>query len=174
MISKLSAFFLLLFLIVNFLSAQGQKKDLYLYFKVDSSKVIYKKYLKIGETKRLDKKIDRSATEHDIYMYSYLSDDGKRVLIYDLFASLDKNNYCVGDTSIFKKYKILPYKNLEKINGLISDQWNDKNFAYKRVFLVERIDKNQFKIIQVQLFFPFSSNGFRSREVGSKDLIIEP
>ncbi|WP_231464476.1 MULTISPECIES: hypothetical protein [unclassified Pedobacter] len=172
MIYKLVLAFCLLYLNLN--AQKREKKDLYLYFKVDSSKVIYKKYLKIGETKRLDKKIDRSETKHDIYTYSYISSDVKRDLIYDLFASINKNNFCITDSSILKKKRVLPYQNLEKIKGLISDEWNQKNFKYKRVFIVEKLAENQFKSTQVQLYFPFTSHGFRTRDVGSKETIVQP
>jgi hypothetical protein len=174
MIYKLSFIGILVFLLCNSAFAQKKTKpDLYLYFQIDSSKRIYKSNVKSKVESRINKKIV-TTEDYDIYNYSYITADGKTERIYKLFSSLDKNNYCVSDSSIFKKHKILPYKDLEKIKGLISSEWNSKIFAYKKVFVVEKITENQYKAVQVQLYFPFDSHGFMSRPFGSKEIIEQP
>lgn len=155
----------LLSLLVIFLfnSCYAQKKikpDLYLYFQTDTSKRIYKTSI---ESKAIisNNKIESSGYNYDIYHYSYISVDGKTKWIYQLFSTVNHNKYCVVDNSVFRKHKILPYNKLEKIRGLISDQWDNKNFDYSKVFIIEKISENQFKIVQVQLYSPFSSEGVK-------------
>ncbi len=146
---------------------------MYLYFQIDSSKRIYKSNVKSKAEIRENKKII-AAQDYDIYNYSYITADAKTERIYKLLSSIDKNNYCIGGSSIFKKLKILSYKSLEKIKGLISYEWNSKTFAYNRVYIVKKNAQNQFKIVQVQLYFPLDSNGFLSRPTGSEEIIEIP
>jgi len=151
--------------------AQSLKKgDLYLYFQKDSTKRIYKTNVTSKLVIRKNKK-NIPAEDYDIYNYSYISADGKTERIYKLLSTINKANFCISDGSIFKKFKVLPYRNLEKIKGFISPDWNNDAFKFKRVFIIEKKSENEFKIIQVQLYFPFDSNGFMSRPVGSKDII---
>ncbi|WP_443939817.1 hypothetical protein [Pedobacter sp. MW01-1-1] len=174
MINKI--IFCKLMIILSFTSAFAQKKikpDLYLMFQIDSSKRIYKINVKSVASAKLDNK-PIPEKDYDIYTYSYISYDGKTERIYKLFSSIDKHNYRITDSSFFKKQKVFPYRNLEKIKGLISEEWDAKNFAFDKVFLLEKIAENKFKIVQVELYFPFDSHGFLSRPVNSKEIIEIP
>ena len=174
MIYRFNFIGIMVFLLYSSAFAQTKiKPDLYFYFQTDSSKRIYKSNIKTKPELRKDKKLIK-AEDYDIYNYSYISADGKTERIYKLFSSLNRNNYCVSDSNIFKKHKVLPYRRLEKIKGLISSEWDSKIFVYKKVFLIEKIAENQFKAVQVQLYFPFDSHGFMSRPVGSKEIIEQP
>ncbi len=153
--------------------SRAQKKghsmpDLYLYFKVDSAQgalKITKQSSKIGP----QDKGNVPAQYYDVYYYQYIAADGRKQFTYQLFSTLEKNNYCISDSSIFKKHKVLPYKELEKIKGLISDEWTEKSFGYKKVYLVEKLHENQFKVSQVRLYFMFNSNGVRIKYLAPKE-----
>lgn len=79
-----------------------------------------------------------------------------------LFTPINNVNVIV-DKSELKKYATIPYDGLENISGLISDSWEDKKINFKKVFLIECIGHNKYKIVQVKLYFPFNSKGVKIR-----------
>jgi hypothetical protein len=144
-------------LTVTVFAQQKAKSDIYLYFKPDSLNGFYKTTIRIkGEVRKKSVIPDQ---DYDIYHYSYSSVEKKKKYHFMLFSTINKMDYCIRDTSLFSSHKILPYKNLEKIKGLFSDDWNSKTFPFKRVFLVEKIAANKFKTVQVTIYYPFNSNG---------------
>lgn len=143
-------------LYVSTYSQNTVKPDLYLYFQTDTAIGNFKTHIKSNPVIK-NNKIVSPAIEADIFHYRVLTTN--KEYNYSLFATLDNNNFCVSDSTLFKKKKILPYKDLEKIKGLIADQWDKKVIAFKKVFIVQKIANNQFKVNEVQLYFPFSSNG---------------
>ncbi len=143
-------------LYVSTYSQNTVKPDLYLYFQTDTAIGNFKTHIKSNPVIR-NNKIVSPAIDEDIFHYRVLTTN--KEYNYSLFATLDNNNFCVSDSTLFKKKKILPYKDLEKIKGLIADQWDKKVIAFKKVFIVQKITNNQFKVNEVQLYFPFSSNG---------------
>ncbi|KLT64714.1 hypothetical protein [Pedobacter sp. BMA] len=139
------------------------KPDLYLYFKPDSLNKIYKSDLTCRNS---DSRNDQQSSEaKHIYHYSYVSNDGKKEYSYELLSSSPQDHSFITDKSIFIKKHIVPYQNLEKIKGFIADSWDSKVFPYRKVFIVEKISKDKFKVIQVQLYFPFSSEGVRIKQL---------
>jgi hypothetical protein len=140
------------------------KSDLYLYFKTDLSKKIYKSNL-ISQAKAIENNKQASAACQNIYHYSYLTKDGTKEFSYQLLASIPGTNPIFSDNKIFSKYNIVPFQNLEKIKGLIADSWDSSKFPYSRVFVVEKIAKTRYKVVQVQLYFPFNSEGVKIRQV---------
>lgn len=102
--------------------------------------------------------IDQKTTQLDVYHYSYISKDKKKQYFMMLFLAADPDSYCVVKKSFFDNKRLMAYDKLENINGLISDKW-DKRASYNKVYIVERIDSSEFKIIEVNIYYPFNSNG---------------
>ncbi|MCZ4222909.1 hypothetical protein [Pedobacter rhodius] len=140
------------------------KPDLYLYFKQDLSKKVYKSDLNL-QTKPANQNGQPSSEVQSIYHYAYLTDDGKKEYSYELLATIPGTHPLICNREIFSKYKIVPFQNLEKIKGLIADGWDSSKFPYRRIFVVEKIAKTRYKVVQVQLFFPFSSEGVKIRQL---------
>ena len=137
-------------------------RDLYLYGQTDTLIGNFKTNIQSDPAIK-NNKIISPRIDIDIFHYRVLS--ANKEFNYSLFATLDKNNFCVSDSSLFKKKKIFPYKNLERIKGLIADEWDKKVITFKKVFIVQKIANNQFKINEVQLYFPFSSNGVQIKSI---------
>lgn len=141
---------------LNVVFGQTQyKPNLYLEFKKDLSKKIFKRNRVLQDVS--DKRGDKGGSINQIiYNYSYVSGNGRIEYSYELFSTIPGVNAVITDKSIYRKYHILPFQNLEKITGLIADSW-DKTFPYSRAYIIEKIAKSKFKVVQVELFFPFSS-----------------
>ena len=149
-------------LYITVMAQTPTKPDLYFYFQTDTTIGNFKTHIQSDPVTR-NNKIVAQRIDIDIFHYRVLSAD--KQYDYSLFATLEKNNFCVSDSSIFKKKKLLPYKNLEKIKGLIADEWDKKVVTFNKVFIVQKIADNQFKINEVQLYFPFSSEGVKIKSI---------
>ena len=145
----------------------GQTKprsDLYLYFKTDLSRNIYKSGL-ISNAETLENTKQVLARRQTIYHYSYLTKDGTKEISYQLLASIPGTNPIFIESKDFNQHKTIPFQNLENIKGLIADSWDSSKFPYDRVFIIEKIAKTKYKVVQVQLYFPFNSEGVKIRQV---------
>jgi len=144
-------------------SAFGQskiKKDLYLYFEADSAKSLKETRLIEGYTRRGKVQLP---VEYEIYEIKYISEDKKTEHLKKMFVNLNKNVYCVIDSNILKSKKAVPYKDLRSIKGIYEDVSDKKRFPYRKLFIVEQIEKNQYKVVEVQSYIG-------SDDVMSRDL----
>jgi hypothetical protein len=141
---------LLFGLLLSFSSSFGQTKikpTLYLFFEENAAKGMYKITRKSEAIIRPKKKINIPEYEYDIYTYQYTLQDTTRRRRYKL-QSLNKNNYCIRDSSFMKRN----VKKFEVLKNIHYDIFDHKNFPYSRVFIVEYISANQFKVIQVSTY----------------------
>lgn len=137
-------------LLVNFKSSSGQKKvkpDLYINFEENPGKGMYKITRKSSAVLRPDKKINTPEYEYDIYTYQYALQDTTRKRRYKL-QTLSKSTYCVRDSGFMKRNA----KPFEVLNKIEYDIFDTKRFPYKRVFIVEYLSPNQYKVIQVSTY----------------------
>jgi hypothetical protein len=128
----------------------GQKKikpDLYIFFQENHSKGMFKESRKDEALIRPEKKKYIPEYEYDIYTYQYTLQDTTRRRRYKL-QTLNKNNYCIRDSSFMKRN----VKKFEVLKNIHYDIFDHKNFPYSRVFIVEYISANQFKVIQVSTY----------------------
>lgn len=126
------------------------KKDLYLYFEADSAgQSIKETRLNEGYSRRGKVYLP---VEYETYGIKYISDDKKNELYDILFLNPNKNVYCVIDSNILKSKKAVPYKNLKSIKGIYEEVSDKKRFPYRKLFIVEQIDKNQYKVAEVQSY----------------------
>ncbi len=143
-------FIILSGLLLGFNTCLGQKKvkpDLYIFFKENPLKGMYKTTYKDSAVIRPDKKINRPAYEYDIYTYTYVLQDTTRKRRYKL-ETISKDNYCVRDSNFMKKNT----KQFDVLKNIRYDIFDYKRFPYKRVFIVEYLSTNQYKVIEVSTY----------------------
>ena len=146
------------------LAQKPGKADLYFLFKPDSSSYIFKTHIKENAVIRKGKRGSPSQ-DYDIYHYGYTIPDKKQRIKLMLFATVDRNNFTVKDSTFFLIHRLREYKHLENIEGLISDDWNPLKIPFNKVYVVEKIGENQFKLIQVTMYYAFNSNGVRIEQM---------
>jgi hypothetical protein len=121
------------------------KPELYLFFKEDTSNGMSKQQRKNDNQVVKNGKIISGKYDYDIYIFL-----DKAISFSLKLATIDKKNYCIKDSLFVKKYA-KSYKQL-KANKNIYYDTRDKKFPYKKVFIVEYINQNQYKIIQVDAY----------------------
>lgn len=138
-------------ILLSFNTSFGQKKiksDLYLFFEENPSKGMFKESRKVEAIIRPEKKINRPEYEYDIYGYQLgairESDRYK-------FATININNYCIRDSNFVKK-NTKEFNDIKNTKGFFYDTSDYKRFPYKRVFIVECLSANQYKVIQVSTY----------------------
>ena len=144
MIAKILVLICLFFYFPQKSTLQVEKKPLYILFKSNLSKGRYKS----------------NNSGVDIYNYSYISKNGKKTYSLMLFTPKSNANIVIGKSEL-NKHVVIPYDGLENIKGLISDSWDDNKINFKKVFLIECVGHNKYKIIEVKLYFPFNSEGVK-------------
>jgi hypothetical protein len=141
---------LLFGLLLSFNSSFGQTKikpTLYLFFEENAAKGMYKITRKVSGVIRPDKKINRPEYGYDIYGYQLGAD---RESDRYKFATMNINNYCIRDSNFVKK-NIKEFDAIKNTKGFFYDT-SYKGFPYKRVFIIEYISANQYKVIQVSTY----------------------
>ena len=123
------------------------KPDLYIFFQENLEKGMYKITRKSEAQIRPKKKINIPEYEYDIYTYQYTLQDTTRRRRYKL-QTLSKSNYCIRDSSFMKRN----VKQFEVLKNIYYDIFDHKNFPFSRVFIVEYISANQYKVIQVSTY----------------------
>ncbi|WP_449439586.1 hypothetical protein [Pedobacter steynii] len=155
---KLVIVFLLTMTVGSTFGQTKVKKDLYLYFEADSAKSLKQTRLNEGYTRRGKVYLP---VEYETYGIKYISND-KESEIYDiLFLNPNKNVYCVIDSNILKSKKVVPYKDLRGIKGIYEEVSDKKRFPYRKLFIVEQIEKNQYKVVEVQSYIGSDDRLFR-------------
>ncbi len=153
---KLVIVFLLTMTVGSTFGQSKVKKNLYLYFKADSARRSFKETIKNeGYTRRGKIYLP---VEYEVYGIIYISEDKKTEHLKRMFVNLNKNVYCVIDSNILKSKKMVPYKDLRNIKGIYEDVSDKKRFPYGKVFIVEEIERNQYKVVEVQSYIGSDDN----------------
>jgi len=147
--TNMKRFLTILLLFAGF-SAYSQSKvkvDLYLFFESDSNTLKF-------ERKQTPTYLNGQyfPDGYDIYAVKTISDDKKKMILTLLFATINKDRYRVTDSIELKTKKVIPFKNVFQLKGIRNDTSDKKNFPYAKVFIVEKLSANQFKIIQVHSY----------------------
>ena len=145
--NKLIIATILLFISFSTCAQNKIKHDLYLYFSPDSNsyKLIRKQNASIINNQYFPDEVD-------VYGLKFISENGTNIIYKLFFSTTNKNRYSVTDSLGLKGKKIVPFKNLPLTKGIQFDSTDKKNFPYAKVFIIEKIAKEQFKIIQVQSY----------------------
>ncbi|MFM6954435.1 MAG: hypothetical protein ACKOWL_05565 [Sphingobacteriaceae bacterium] len=137
-------------LLIQSKASLGQKNikpDLYLLFKENIAKGMFKESRKDEALIRPEKKKYIPEYKYVIYGYQLGADrEGDRYK----FATMNINNYCIRDSNFVKK-NVKEFDAIKNIKGFFYDT-SYKEFPYKRVFIVDYINANQYKVIEVSTY----------------------
>lgn len=125
------------------ISLAQNKPILYLFFKERISDGMSKQHRKNDNSVKKNGKTISEKYDYDIYTYS----DENNSFRYRL-ATDDKNRYSVKDQAFFMKNGIT-YDKLKKNKNIYYDSSDLKNFPYAKVFILEYVSQNKYKLIQV-------------------------
>ncbi len=144
---KIKIFTIILFASFSGYSQSNKKRDLYLLFKPDSTCFKW-------ERKQTPSYINNQyfPDRYDVYGVKTINNTRKRETLTLLFSTINKNRYRITDSVEMKKRTIIPYKDVLQVKGIHFDTSDQTHFPYTNVFIVEQLDLNQFKIIQVQSY----------------------
>ena len=121
---------------------QTQKPDLYLFFKADSAKRMYKIPFNIGKGKPV--------------IYD-LVDETRRPIVNFAYVPIDvRKSYFVDSTFVKRRTRTLDQ--VKGDSNFLRDT-RDREYPYRRVFIVEFISPNRFEVIQVDSY------------IGSEDIL---
>lgn len=126
------------------------KKDLYLFFQENSERTIFKQTRSDTALYNRTTKLRSPAYNYDIYAYTNLIDKKgiKRVLA---FSPQDKNQYFISDTT-FVAFAAKKIDEIINISGIFFPVDDKRYFPFNRVYIVEYLSENKFKIIEVDTF----------------------
>jgi len=130
--------------------AFGQSKEkpsLYLFFESDSNSL----------------KVERKQTptysngeylpdRYDVYGFKTIDKERNIVIVNLPFATINKYRYRVTDSVEVKGKTIIPLKNVLRLRDVHYDILEKRHFPYSKIFIVEKLSANQFKIIQVHSY----------------------
>ncbi|MGB4776449.1 MAG: hypothetical protein WBP45_14830 [Daejeonella sp.] len=67
------------------------------------------------------------------------------------FTTINRDNYCMRDSNFVRK-NAKQFKSVKDIKGFFYDSTDYKRFPFKCVFIVEYIDVNRYKVVQVNTY----------------------
>lgn len=135
----------LLALNINFVQ-QATKPNLYILFKENNDAGMSKQVRK--DEKAVIKNGRTISQKYDYDLYTYV--DSKSSSRYKL-ATIDKNNFFIANTSFAKKHAVT-FDQIKANKNIYYDSRDFKRFPYKRIFIVEYLKNNQYKVIQVDSY----------------------
>ena len=144
--NKYKLLLLLVFVINNITKSYCQhkpKSDTYLYFKEDTLRQILKQ--RNFTTDRNNHKYG-----YDVYVFKINTRTGNKDHLY-AYTPLDSNKYIYVNKK-FIQSSIKTIDELDKIEAFGYDTTDQRRFPFKRVFIVEFISNNKYKVIQVNSF----------------------
>lgn len=144
MIYKINIILLLLAVNSN-LVQKRTKPDLYILFKEDNI-VMSKQVRKSEKPVVKNGKIISDRFDYDIYTYSDSSNSQRYRL-----ATINKNDYWITTTSFVKRNGV-KFSQIKNIKNIHYDTTDFKKFPYRKVFVVEYLKNNQYKVIQVNTY----------------------
>jgi hypothetical protein len=131
------------FIIGGCYSQTKQKKDVYLYFKEDLSKHIYKGFANLKATNE-----DKEEKRYDVYWYKLTNKKNGRPLIF-AYVPVNMHKFEYKDES-FVKSSVKTIEQLQDIDSFGYDTRDEKRFPFKKVYIVEYVAHNMYKVIQVE------------------------
>lgn len=137
---------ILFILLIGYNTSSAQKKtDLYLLFKKDNNGIMSKQERKSDNQVVKKGKIISGKYNYDVYIFL-----DKATQFSLKLATIDKKTYCIKDSSFVKKHA-KSYEQVKTNKNIYYDS-RDKKFPYEKVFVVDYINKNQYKDIQVNTY----------------------
>lgn len=138
-----------IFLITSILLAlitivQGQqlkKPTLYLYFDSSNTSLYFKDYQKTT----IKVKGKRVPYRYETYHFKILPENIKRVALVN--DNLD--NYKIVDSLFVKKYAVA-INDIKNVSKIRFDTYNNKRFPYSKVYVLELISLNKYKLFEVR------------------------
>ncbi|MCZ4245077.1 hypothetical protein [Pedobacter punctiformis] len=145
MINKLNI--LLIFVVSSCIAQQKQKSDLYLYFKPDS--LTYKTTQKENTDIVRKGKVFSAKYDYDIYTWQYFTEGNIRHR-YRLMT-INKPEFSFKD-STFVKNKAMTFAQIKSNKSIYFDSTDSKRFPFRKVFVVEYISSNKYKLVEVKTY----------------------
>lgn len=137
---------ILFILLIGYNTSSAQKKtELYLLFKKDDNDMMSKQQRKSNNQVIKKGKIISGKYDYDVYIFL-----DKATSFSLKLATNDKTTFCIKDSSFVKKHA-KSYEQVKTNKNIYYDS-RDKNFPYEKVFVVEYINQNQYKVIQVDTY----------------------
>ena len=137
--------FILFITFTNCSAQQNVKQNLYLFFNENSNNGMSKEA-------RIQKEVIKNGRimypKYDYDIYTYLNE--KRKSRYRL-ATINKSVYSVKDSIFVKKYS-KTFDQVKHLENLYYDTRDTKRFPFNKVFIVEYISPNKYKVIQVDSY----------------------
>lgn len=139
-------YIILFILLIGYGTSSAQKKtDLYLLFKKVNNGIMSKQQRKSDNQVVKKGKIISRKYDYDVYMFL-----DKATQFSLKLATTDKKTLCIKDSSFVKKHA-KSYEQVKTNKNIYYDS-RDKKFPYEKVFVVEYINQNQYKAIQVDTY----------------------
>ena len=146
-LNKLIALLLIFCLACTLCSAQKKSKaDLYLVFKKETTDVMSKQQRKNSSAVVRNGKTISTAYDYDTYTFV-----DKKYSRHFKVATINKNKFSIK-TAAFVIKNGTTFEQLKDNEKIYFDSTDSKRFPYRKVFVVEELDKNRYKVIQVNTY----------------------
>lgn len=130
----------------NSLAQTKKKPDLYLFFKEDLNTGMIKQERTDEHATLKNGKIISSKRDYSIYTFRDKSNSSHYKL-----STINKSVFCIKD-GLFAKKHAISYLEISTNKNIYYDSRDSRNFPYEKVFVVEYINENEYKVIQVHTY----------------------
>lgn len=101
---------------------------------------------------QLSTTINKQYFPDEFDIYGQESIDGKSKILRLYFSTINKYRHHVTDSLEMKNLKLFPFHKVASIKNIHFDSDDKRNFPFAKIYMVEKLTPNQFKIIEVRSY----------------------